>query len=256
MLMEELLKKIHLLAKLKISLKNLLYAGHIHAIYLRSIYLTIAIIYHWMEAHSSNLLRNLARNSKALTVVQEALVTKLNLVHIADADNTLALVHARNSKLKSYWLHKAILATLLGLSTCKVAYKAVTRCVNGNCALNNKLTLARSNYKANNSVALLNNIGNGSLQIDIDIWMVYKLRQEHFCTLKVVSSASLANHIVLRNAKQLNNLVAHSSLADHTENWAYIARSKVTTHNTIALNKRHLCSLTSRSNSCTNTRRA
>ena len=64
--------------------------------------------------------------------------------------------------------------------------------------------------------------------------MVYPAGQEELGAFYIVGLAGFSDHVVLRNAQQFHQLVAHRPFAYHTQNRAYVAGRQVSTHHTVA----------------------
>ena len=234
---QETFQEEHLLAEFEVGLENLIDPGDVHPVHLGGIYLALSGMDGGVQAHGGEFLREFAFIGPLLAPIQEADAVQLHVVHIADADESFLLVHTVDGEFQGDRLHQAVFTTLVDVRTGQEGDHGVARSVNDDAAFQVQETLLGGDGQARDPVAVFVDAGHGRLKIDVDVFMVYPAGQEELGAFYIVGLAGFSDHVVLRNAQQFHQLVAHRPFAYHAQNRAYVAGRQVSTHHTVAFDQ-------------------
>ena len=241
---QELSQEAYLLPKFKIGGENRAYRSNIHPIDLCRIYLTPTRSDRRMQTHSSKHPGKFALIGFLFTPIKKTLAIQLNIVYISNADNSFRFIYAVNGVFKGYRLHESVSTSFFYFCTGKKRYYGITGTINCNRGFKTERPLVTCTLNAFYHLSVTNNIRHTTLQKDIDVLFPGdKFCQCKFCLFEIVSISMLANPVIVFDAKNSTNLIAHRVLAYTTENRADIPGGQVTSDDSISFDKSNTCSL-------------
>ena len=96
------------------------------------------------------------------------------------------------------------------------------------------MTFICSENESPYGVAFFYHVINRALEVHVYVFMVHEFSEHEFGVFEVVGLSGLAYHVVVGNAEEFYEFVAHGSFAYHAENRAYVACSKVSAYHAVA----------------------
>ena len=234
---QETFQEEHLLAEFEVGLENLFHPGDVHPVYLGGVHLALSGMDGGVQAHGGELLGKFSLIGPLLAPIQETDAVQLDVVHVADADQAGPLVHTVDGEFQGDRLHQAVFTTLFDVRTGQEGDHGVARSVNDDAAFQVQETLLGGDGQARDPVAVFVDAGHGRLKIDVNVFMVYPAGQEELGAFYIMGLAGFPDHVVLRDAQQSHQLVAHRPFAYHAQDGPHVSGRQVSAHYAIALDQ-------------------